>query len=96
MSFQEAVYINGLKEKIEKLRIENTKIKSENARLFKLVEDKIGFDRGYCCAVAEILRTHGESVIAKDVLMANEPNSWGDIDTQDLEIINQFKIRRVE
>jgi len=27
-----------------------------------------GFNQGYLCAVANIMRTHGEDVIAKDVL----------------------------
>ena len=55
-------------------------------------EDR-GFDRGYCCAVANILRTHGDSLIARDVLRANEPGDWNDIDTEDRDIIEQFKIK---
>lgn len=49
-------------------------------------EDK-GFDRGYCCAVANILRTHGDTVIARDVLRANEPGDWNDVDVSDRDII---------
>lgn len=29
------------------------------------------FSIGYCCAVANIIRTHGESTIAEDVLACN-------------------------
>jgi hypothetical protein len=51
--------------------------------------EDIGFDRGYCCAVANILRTHGDTVIARDVLRANEPGDWNDIDTSDRDIIEK-------
>lgn len=32
------------------------------------------FDQGYACAVANIIRTHGEDGIARDVLSCNRPD----------------------
>ena len=55
--------------------------------------EDIGFDRGYCCAVANILRTHSDTVIARDVLRANEPGDWNDIDTSDRDIIEKSGIK---
>lgn len=55
--------------------------------------EDIGFDRGYCCAVANIVRTHGDTVIARDVLRANEPGDWNDIDASDRDIIEQSGIK---
>ena len=49
--------------------------------------EDIGFDRGYVCAVANILRTHGDTVIARDVLRANEPGDWNNVDIADKDII---------
>lgn len=43
------------------------------------------FIRGYICAVAEILRTHDEPTIAKDVLRAAGKVDWSQIDKADVE-----------
>lgn len=45
----------------------------------------IGFDQGYICATANIIKIHGEETIAKDVLNANY--SLEDADKHDLEIL---------
>lgn len=45
----------------------------------------IGFNQGYICATANIIKTHGEDTIAKDVLNANF--SLEDADEHDLEIL---------
>lgn len=45
------------------------------------------FDQGFVLAVAEIMRQHGEDVIARDVLNANRPRDWGIIDQYDLNAL---------
>ena len=49
----------------------------------------IEFDRGYVCAVANIISAHGEDVIARDVLRANMPRNWNDIDAYDRNILKK-------
>lgn len=46
-----------------------------------------GFDAGYICAVANIIRTHDEPTVAKDVLAGNIPASWTLVDKDDLNIL---------
>jgi hypothetical protein len=46
-----------------------------------------GFDAGYACAVANILRLHNEPVIARDVLGANVPSQDYDLEPADLEVL---------
>lgn len=41
------------------------------------------FERGYICAVAEIIRMHDEPVIAKDVLRGIGRVDWSLIDEYD-------------
>ena len=50
-------------------------------------ERAIAFDQGFILAVAEIMRQHGEDVIAKDVLRANRPDCWDHIDGYDMEAL---------
>jgi uncharacterized UPF0146 family protein len=50
-------------------------------------ERQIAFDQGFILAVAEIMRTHGEDVIASDVLRANRPDDWGHIDNEDMKAL---------
>jgi len=45
------------------------------------------FDRGFICAVACILRLHGERQIAKDVLLNAGNIDWATISEFDLEPI---------
>lgn len=42
------------------------------------------FTKGYICAVANIINTHGNTQIAKDVLGANVPDDWSVIDELDV------------
>ncbi|MFA6063930.1 MAG: hypothetical protein WC736_15185 [Gallionella sp.] len=49
----------------------------------------LAFDRGYVCAVANIITTHGADVIARDVLRANPPQDWNNIDSYDKEILKK-------
>jgi hypothetical protein len=52
----------------------------------------IGFDAGYVCAVANIIRLHREPGIAKDVLRENPPEAWGDISEYDFKTLKDAKI----
>ena len=45
------------------------------------------FTRGYVCAVAEIIRSHGEDIIAGDVLIAAGLVDWSKIDAADREVL---------
>jgi hypothetical protein len=49
------------------------------------------FERGYVCAAAEIIRTHGEDVVAKDVLRAILPVNWRNIDGHDREALKEVR-----
>ena len=49
------------------------------------------FERGYVCAVAEIIRTHGEDVVAKDVLRAVLPINWTKIDEYDRNALKDVR-----
>jgi len=44
------------------------------------------FEQGYICAVATLLRQHGEETIAKDLLCCVAPD-WSTIDDYDKEIL---------
>lgn len=48
-----------------------------------------GFTDGYVCAVANIIRTHGETTIAKDVLGGCEPTKrqWCSIEPYDRDLL---------
>lgn len=52
------------------------------------------FTKGYVCAVACILRTHDEPVVAADVLRCNRPDDWSQIDEYDREIIEKAGLLR--
>lgn len=47
------------------------------------------FEQGYVCAVATMLRQHGETVYARDLLQCIEPVNWKKIPPCDREIIEQ-------
>ena len=50
-----------------------------------------GFIQGYCCAVASIMRTHGDDVIACDVLaegVSLEDVKLADVDEYDMEVLD--------
>ena len=49
------------------------------------------FERGYVCAAAEIMRTHGEDVVAKDVLRAVLPINWAKIDEYDRNALKDVR-----
>jgi hypothetical protein len=49
------------------------------------------FERGYVCAVAEIIRTHGEDVVAKDVLRGILPINWRNIDEYDRKTLKDVR-----
>lgn len=46
-----------------------------------------GFEAGYCCAVANIMRSHEEETIAIDVLKAGCPSPVDHIDESDQKIL---------
>jgi len=48
------------------------------------------FMRGYICAVAEILRTYGDTVIARDVLKGAGKVDWRIIDKPDKKTIRMY------
>lgn len=58
------------------------------------------FDQGYVCAVANIIRTHREDVIAKDVLAAAGVIDWTLIAAEDLKVLREAGLaprkRRIE
>jgi len=54
-------------------------------------QDTAQFERGYVCAVAEIIRTHGEDVVAKDVLRGILPVNWRNIDEYDREALKSVR-----
>ncbi len=50
------------------------------------------FDKGYVCAVANLLRLHDEPTLARDILKENPPSDydwWNEIDVSDRTIILQ-------
>jgi hypothetical protein len=49
------------------------------------------FERGYVCAAAEIIRTHGEDVIARDVLRGIGLIDWDDIDEGDRDALKEVR-----
>jgi hypothetical protein len=46
------------------------------------------FEQGYVCAVATLLRQHGEETMAKDLLGCIAPD-WASIDAYDKEILSK-------
>lgn len=48
---------------------------------------QIEWERGYICAVANIIHTHGDTVIAKDVLMGCSNPDWTHIDSYDVKTL---------
>jgi hypothetical protein len=53
--------------------------------------DEAQFERGYVCAVAEIIRTHDEGVVAKDVLRGMLPINWRNIDEYDRKALKDVR-----
>ena len=49
----------------------------------------IEFDRGYVCAVANLISMHGADVMAADVLRANVTCNWKNIDAYDRKILRK-------
>lgn len=47
------------------------------------------FNQGYVCAVANIVKMHGEDTIAKDVLRGAGNIDWSEIDPYDREILEK-------
>lgn len=47
------------------------------------------FEQGYICAVANIIRTHDEPTIAKDVLAAQMPKDWSKVDKLDYQTLHK-------
>ena len=47
------------------------------------------FDKGYVCAVANLLRLHDEPTLAEELLKENPPSDddWNEIDESDRKII---------
>ncbi len=54
-------------------------------KLNRRSKESLGFVQGYCCAVAEILRQHGEDVVAKDVFRGIGKVNRQDIDDYDYQ-----------
>lgn len=50
-------------------------------------QQRIAFDQGFILAVAEIMRQHGEDVIARDVMRANPIKDWSVIDEHDRDAL---------
>jgi hypothetical protein len=48
------------------------------------------FTRGYVCAAAEIMRTHGNKQIARDVLRSAGKVDWNDINEADREALGDL------
>jgi hypothetical protein len=57
----------------------------------RINDDAEWFERGYVCAVAEIIRTHGEDVVAKDVLRGVLPINWKKIDKYDRDALKEVR-----
>lgn len=55
-------------------------------------KDSPTFVQGYVCAVAEIIRTHGEPTIARDVLKGVGKVDWRTIDEFDRETLRRAGI----
>lgn len=53
--------------------------------------ETLWFERGYVCAVAEIIRTHGADVIAEDVLRGLGSIDWNDIDETDRDTLAEVR-----
>ena len=49
-----------------------------------------GFRDGYFCAVANILRTHGEDVVARDVLRGFGAVDIENLNPDDFEVLKQY------
>ena len=52
--------------------------------------ERLTFEQGYICAVATLLRQHGETVYAKDLLACMCNVDWSKIDKYDIEALDQF------
>jgi hypothetical protein len=50
---------------------------------------KTTFNQGYVCAVANIVKMHGEDSIARDVLRGAGRIDWSEIDQYDREILEK-------
>jgi hypothetical protein len=51
--------------------------------------ESLSFEQGYVCAVATLLRQHGASVYAKEMLRCIGKWDWSRIDPYDLEALEE-------
>jgi hypothetical protein len=58
-------------------------------------ERYVAFDQGYVCAVADIIKSHGDETLARDVLMGLGPVDWTKIDKRDLDTLLEAKLVEV-
>jgi hypothetical protein len=53
---------------------------------------QLTFQDGYICAVANIIRTHDDPVIAKDVLKALGKVDWSKVEPDDHTLLREYKL----
>lgn len=67
-------------------------LEKENAELKRKLKDKLTFEQGYVCAVATLIRQHGEPAIAKDLLGCISIKDWSEIDQYDQEPLKKHSL----